>query len=65
MCGILREYSNHKLCATVPELTDLICSINMNQAVKKWLPFWLEYAVYLKYIVTINFAQPYPNLLTL
>ena len=35
-----------------------------NQAVKKWLPFELIYAVYLEYIVTIHFVCPYPNLLT-
>ena len=37
----------------------------MNYAIKKWLPFELICAVYLEYIVTINFVQPYQNLLNL
>ena len=36
-----------------------------NQAVKKWLSFELICAVYLEFIVTMNFARPYQNLLTL
>ena len=35
------------------------------QAIKKWLPFELIFAVYLEYIVTIHFVSPYLNLLTL
>ena len=38
---------------------------NKNLAVKKWLPFELIFAVYLKFIVTIHFVRQYQNLLTL
>ena len=64
-CSIRRVHSNHELCQTVPTFTDLICSVTKNQAVKKFLPFELICAVYLKYTVTITFVQPYPNTLNL
>jgi hypothetical protein len=35
-----------------------------NQAVKKWLPYELIFAVYLEYVDTSNFVWPYPILLT-
>ena len=60
-----RVHCNHLLCPTVPKFNDLICSVNKKQTVKKWLPFKLISAVYLKYIVTINFVRPYQDLLTL
>ena len=46
------------------ELT-LYVQYTKNQAIKKWLPFEFICAVYLEYIRTINFVNPYPNLLTL
>ena len=66
MCSILRVHSNQSLCPSIPKFTDLIYSMHQETlAVKKWLPFEIIGAVYIKYIVTIHFVRPYQNLLTL
>ena len=58
MCSILRLHINHSLCPSIPKFTDLICSVHLDLAIKKWLPFELICAVY---IVTLN-SSPCCNL---
>ena len=77
MCIILRVNRIHSLCPSIPQLTYFICSVVyiMNRPYMFRTPrtkpsksgfhlsLYVQYTI--KYIVTIHFVCPYPNLLTL
>ena len=65
MCSILRVHSNLFLSPTMPNFTDLLCSVHYEPSRQKWLPFENICAVYLEYRVLFNFVWPKPILLTL
>ena len=60
MCSILNNY----FVRPYPNFLILYVPYTKNQAIKKWLPYELICAAYLKNIATMNIVQLNPNLLT-